>query len=207
VKKLRLAIFDFDGTLADSFPWFSGVLNEVARRHGFREIDGAEAEALRSLGTREILKALQVPLWKVPAIGRDMRAMKLDAAIPVFDGVPEALKRLTENGIPIAMVSSDSEPSIRRTLGSGTASLFSHYYCGASLFGKARKIRQAAKAAGVSVADAIYVGDETRDSAAAREAGACFAAVTWGYSARDALLACAPDLVLDEIADIPKIGA
>ena len=31
-----LAIFDFDGTLADTFPWFAGVLGEMAAKHGFR---------------------------------------------------------------------------------------------------------------------------------------------------------------------------
>ena len=31
----RLAIFDFDGTLADSFPWFLGVVNRLADEHGF----------------------------------------------------------------------------------------------------------------------------------------------------------------------------
>ena len=30
--RYRLAIFDFDGTLADSLPWFAGILNEVAVR-------------------------------------------------------------------------------------------------------------------------------------------------------------------------------
>ena len=34
----RLAIFDFDGTLADSFPFFLSVFNTIADRHGFRRI-------------------------------------------------------------------------------------------------------------------------------------------------------------------------
>ena len=39
-----LAVFDFDGTLADSFPWFAGVLNGVADRYGFRRVRaGVEA--------------------------------------------------------------------------------------------------------------------------------------------------------------------
>jgi len=27
---IKLAIFDFDGTLADSFPWFTRVINAIA---------------------------------------------------------------------------------------------------------------------------------------------------------------------------------
>jgi len=37
----RLAIFDFDGTLADSWPFFMSVFNEIADQHGFRRVDAA----------------------------------------------------------------------------------------------------------------------------------------------------------------------
>ena len=69
------------------------------------------------------------------------------------------------------MVSSDSEQSIRRTLGPETSALVSDLNCSASLFGKAPKIRQVLKAAGVPQREAIYIGDETRDAVAARKAG------------------------------------
>ena len=202
----KLVIFDFDGTLANSFPWFCDVLNEVARRHGFREVDPAEREELRNLGAREILRSLGVPLWKVPRIARDMRAMKQTAEIPLFDQVPPALGYLRRRGARLAMVSSDGEAGIRRTLGPETAALFEGYFCDAALFGKARKLRQAAKAAGVSPADAVYVGDEIRDADAARDLGMKFAAVTWGYSSRRALLSCAPDIVLDEVVDLMRLA-
>ena len=35
----RLVIFDLDGTLADLFPWFSRVLNDVADRYRFKRVD------------------------------------------------------------------------------------------------------------------------------------------------------------------------
>lgn len=193
----RLAIFDFDGTLADSFPWFCSELNGFARRHGFREIDASEAEALRSKSTREILKELNVPLWKVPAIARDMRAHKAKADIRLFDGATDALRSLAARGIALAMVSSDSEASIRRTMGDETASLFAHFNCGASLFGKAAKIRKTLKAAKVRPENAVYIGDETRDAEAARQAGTAFAAALWGYASREALIACKPDTLLE----------
>ena len=36
---LRLALFDFDGTLADSYPVFADSLNGLAARHGFRQTE------------------------------------------------------------------------------------------------------------------------------------------------------------------------
>ena len=71
--KYRLAIFDFDGTLADSLPWFRSVFNGVAQRYGFRALDDAEFEKLRGVGNREIIRRLGVPLWKMPMIAAHMR--------------------------------------------------------------------------------------------------------------------------------------
>ena len=48
--KYRLAIFDLDGTLVDSFPWFMSVVNSVADRHGFRRLEPVQADAVRGLG-------------------------------------------------------------------------------------------------------------------------------------------------------------
>ncbi|BCJ91601.1 phosphoglycolate phosphatase [Terrihabitans soli] len=202
---MQLAIFDFDGTLADSFPWFCAELNGFAHRHGFREIDAYETEALRSKSTREIMAALKVPMWKLPAIARDMRAHKAEADIKLFNGVPDALTALKERGVVLAMVSSDNEAGIRRTMGAETAALFSHFYCGASLFGKAAKIRKTLKAANIAPENAVYVGDETRDAEAAKQAGTRFAAVLWGYASREALLASSSDLVLERPEDIGKL--
>jgi phosphoglycolate phosphatase len=206
---VRLAIFDFDGTLADSFPWFTSVLNDVARRHGFREADWSEAEMLRSLNTRELLREMRVPLWKIPAIARDLRARKLAASdtIAMFPGAHEALVALQSRGVMLAMVSSDGEESVRRTLPAETAALFSHSRFGASLFGKAGKLRDVVRASGIPPQDAIYVGDETRDGQAARKAGLRFGAATYGYSNHIALMKLDPDVVLGCVADVALISA
>ena len=40
--RYALAIFDLDGTLADSFPWFLRIVNSVADKHRFRRIEAGE---------------------------------------------------------------------------------------------------------------------------------------------------------------------
>jgi phosphoglycolate phosphatase len=139
----QLAIFDLDGTLADSFPWFLRVVNTVAQRHGFRPILHDEIQMLRGKGTREILDLLDVPAWKLPFIARDMRRMKSQAMseIALFDGVDAMLAELDAKGVAIALVSSDSEANVRRALGD-SARFVAHFACGASLFGKGGQVRQ-----------------------------------------------------------------
>ena len=113
-----LAIFDLDGTLADSFPWFLTVVNGVAREYGFRPIADDEIEPLRRAGARDILRRLDVPLWKLPAIARRMRALKREQldAISLFPGVPAMLHTLRDGGLTLTLVSSDNEDNARRQL-------------------------------------------------------------------------------------------
>ncbi|SDC99517.1 HAD hydrolase-like protein [Belnapia rosea] len=189
----KLAIFDVDGTLANSLPWFAEVLNDTADRFGFRRTDAAEREALRALGAREIIRRLGVPPWKLPLIARHMRRQKALTAhrVPLFEGASELLRQLARRGITLAIVSSDSEASIRVTLGPDAA-LISYFECSAALFGKRRKLLAILRRAGVPAGDAIYIADELRDAEAAQEAGIAFGAVAWGYATPAALEARHP---------------
>lgn len=198
-----LAIFDLDGTLADSFPWFLRNVNDVADRFGFRRMVDDEVDELRHAGSREIIRHLEVPMWKLPMIARHMRRMKADHldGIPLFPGVETMLRTLRDGGLTLALVSSDDEANARRQLGE-VAALFAHFDCGASLFGKARKFRRVVKRAGLAPAQAISIGDEVRDIEAARAAGIACAAVMWGYAAPNALRGLAPELVFERMEDI-----
>jgi len=198
-----LAIFDLDGTLADSFPWFLRNVNDVADRFGFRRIAHGDVESLRHAGSREIIGRLEVPVWKLPLIARHMRRMKAEHldGIPLFPGVEAMLRGLRDGGLTLALVSSDSEANARRQLGEA-AHLFSHFDCGASLFGKAAKFRRVVKRTGVDPAQAISIGDEVRDIEAARAAGIACGAVMWGYAAPNALRALGPNVVFDRMQEI-----
>jgi phosphoglycolate phosphatase len=200
--RYKLIIFDFDGTLADSFPWFARVLNSVADKYGFRRVEHGKIDSLRGLNARELIRHLGVPRWKVPLIARHMRKLKMTAPIGLFDGVDRMLPALASGGVTLAMVSSDSEDNIRRTLGPELSTLMSHYGCGASLFGKAAKFRTVLKRSGHDAAETITIGDELRDLEAARSAGIAFGAVAWGYTRPDALKAHAPDEMFNSVGEI-----
>lgn len=200
----KLVIFDFDGTLADSFDWFIAVVNDVADRFRFRRIEPHEVETLRGYEARRIIQHLGVPMWKMPLVAREMRGrMHRDIGrIALFPGVSEMLAGLAERGVALAVVTSNSADNVRRVLGPRNTALIRHLGCGAAVLGKRPKLRKVLRAAGMSPGESICIGDEIRDLHAARAEGIAFGAVTWGFTHGDALRALAPEAVFDKVEQI-----
>ncbi len=199
----RLAIFDFDGVLADSAPWFFAQLPDLARRHGFRPPDAEDVERLRRLSTREVMKALGISPLKMPSIAADLRNRMASnrQEIRLFEGVPRMLDRLRSGGVLVAVVSSNSEGNVRAILGP-EAQLVSEFSCGASLFGKSARFVSLLRKARLQPREACAIGDEVRDIEAARRAGVPAVAVTWGYAAGEALASAGPDYLAPSPDDV-----
>jgi phosphoglycolate phosphatase len=190
----RLAIFDFDGTLADTFPFFLSVFNVIADKHGFRRIGADDADQLRHLGVREIMAHLGMPAWKLPLASKS------------FIGIPDTLRLLAARGVRLAVVTSNAEHNVRTVLGPELAGLVARYECGMSVFGKARRIRGVLRAEGMAPDAAIYIGDQTTDLEAARDAGVAFGAVHWGFATIEALRAAGSDVEFAHPTALQRIG-
>lgn len=203
MPRYRLAIFDFDGTLADTLPWFRASFHDVIARFDLKPVAAEELEGLRGLSAREIMARLGVSTWQLPAIVSDMRKRKLAAAseTSLFSGIPEMLAELQRLGIGIAIVSSDSEASVRQVLGPVTA-LITRFDCGAAVFGKHRKFRRVARKLSARPSETICIGDEIRDIEAAKAAGMHSGAVAWGYALPSALQAAGPTHLFSSIEEM-----
>jgi phosphoglycolate phosphatase len=202
--KYKLVIFDFDGTLADSFEWFLGVVDELAGRHKFKMFERGELDDLRGSSATKVLAHLGVSKWRLPAIGRHLHQLAARDAgkISLFEGVEQMLAALVESGVTLAVVSSSAENNIRRILGPKNVQRISHFECGASLFGKRAKFRKVLHKCAVSVRETLYVGDEVRDIEAARAEGIPFGAVGWGFTHLHALREHEPEEIFATVGDI-----
>lgn len=202
--RYRLVIFDFDGTLADSFAFFLAVSNRLADEHGFRRMEEHEIETLRGQGARQIFRRFGIPAWKIPRIGRDFRRYMAEdgSGIAPFPGVDRLLRGLAERGIQIAVVTSNSDENVRRILGPESSALIRHWSCGVSIFGKRSRLRGVLHGSGVPAAEAICIGDEVRDLEAARAEGIAFGAVSWGYTLPEALRAHGPEEMFATVEEI-----
>jgi phosphoglycolate phosphatase len=206
--KYRWVIFDFDGTLADSFPFFALTFNELADAHGFRRVEAGEAAALRELDVREIMRRVGLPPWKLPRVARDFTArMQANAdEVRPFPGIEAALEHLSTRGIALAIVSSNAQPTITRVLGPASSARIGAFECGMSLFGKATRLRSVVKRAGVSPRQALYIGDQTTDLDAARDAGMASGAVGWGYATMASLRARNPEETFETVQELHRLA-
>ena len=202
--KYDLAIFDFDGTLADSLPFFVSVVNTLAHKHDFQPIDLREIEKFRTYDAMKMLHHVGLPLWKMPLVGRSYQALMAQsvASIPLFAGVDELLRGLAASRVTIALVTSNSDSIVRQVLGEENAALITHFHCGVSMFGKRHKLHEVLRKAHCHRSRAIYIGDEARDLEAARSEHIAFGAVSWGFNSVESLVALSPEEVFTRVEDI-----
>lgn len=205
----RLVIFDFDGTLADTFPWFVRNVNTMADRFGFRHVRDDEVESLRHHDVRHFMRHLGISVWKAPMIAARMREQQGRdiASISMFKGFRHALHTLAAGGATMGIVTSNSTQNVRHVLGNHCSLLINHYECGVSLFGKEPRLRRIMKRSGIHARDTIYVGDEIRDLQAARAVRVAFGAVSWGFTHIDTLKSHSPTHAFSDITDlVEKLG-
>ena len=78
--RYRLVIFDFDGTLADSLPWFRASFDDMVARFNLSPVPAEEMEGLRGMSASEIMARLNVSMWQLPAIVSE-NATRVSAAV------------------------------------------------------------------------------------------------------------------------------
>lgn len=203
----QLLIFDFDGTLADSFPLFVRSFNIVATQYGIEPMNQAELDQLRTLGSRQLMQKLRISTWKVPLVAHSVRRLMTRgiSEVQLVDGIPDLLRRAVEAGKQVAIVSSNSETNVRRVLGTELASLIGCYQCGTGIFGKASAFRQVMRRCGANPAEVLCIGDEIRDYEAARSEGLAFGGVSWGYTQPHTLRALPNALFFDTVAELADV--
>src|SRR5688572_16857052 len=127
--KYRLAIFDFDGTLADSFPFFLRVFNQLAEQHQFKTIDPDSAPAFRHYNPRQMMRQVGMPAWKLPLVAKSFIDLMSQnrGSISLFEEVDETLLHLANAGVTLAIVSSNSLDNVKEILGPANTKRIRHF--------------------------------------------------------------------------------
>ncbi|WP_204139417.1 HAD hydrolase-like protein [Halomicronema sp. CCY15110] len=194
-------LFDFDGTLADSLSAIVTITNRLAPEFGFRPTPLAEVEALKGLTARQLIRYSGIPLLKIPALLRRVRAElnQQGGHIAPCPGIPKIIRTLYEQHHTLAVVTSNAPATVEAFLAAHQlADCFLSVDGGGTLFRKGKLIVRCLEKHQLAPADTVYVGDEIRDIDAARFAGVRPVSVTWGFNSRPLLMKMTPDWLIDD---------
>ena len=212
----RLAvIFDLDGTLIDSALDLHAAMNRLLARHRRPPIDIATGRRLIGDGTRRFIERA------MEETGAPVDGATLDALVPEFlafyeadvatltrpyPGVPETLAALRAAGLRLAVCTNKPQRAAELVLDAlGLAPFIETTAGGDALPWRKpdpRHLTALLDRLGVAPAQAVMVGDNEHDAAAAHGAGLPFVLMTYGY-ARTALDEIAADRRLADFAALP----
>jgi len=202
--KLAGAIFDLDGTIADTFGiCFATFRNALACVQG-PSLTDADIHALFGPSEDGMFERVVPARWQeafTAYLGEYERHLPLCA---VFPGVAASLAWLRERGVPLALVTGKSRPTALMSLKQfGLDGLFEPVETGSpSGVVKAAAIARVVAGWRAPAHEVIYVGDAISDMEAAHAAGVLPIAAAWAPAASAAeLRALRPHALFTDAGD------
>lgn len=218
--KVRLVLFDLDGTLVDTAPEIADAVNDTLAQCGLPRVRQQQVNDWIGHGTRTLLvEAL------ASAQGRSCEAVRSDPDLPriaaVFDGhyqqrcgtrsrpfphVTAVLELLHARGVRLAVVTNKESRYTDTVLRAhGLHTRFDMVVSGDTLPSKKPDpagVLHCLTHFGVAPAQALFVGDSSIDAATARKAGVAVWLLPYGYNMGQPIAACQPDRVIADVRDI-----
>lgn len=204
--KKRTIIFDFDGTIADSFHAFVRVYNEVGKHYNLTQITPAEARKLRGMTPKEVIRALKISLFTLPFYlwqGRKLFKNEVDNIKPI-EGIIPVLEQLAQEN-RLGILTSNDKSSVEHFLIKHSLSMFDFVHSERNLFGKHKALLSLLETYQLSRETTIYVGDEVRDIEACKKARVKIAAVSWGLNAQELLATYKPDFLFTKPEELLSV--
>lgn len=198
-------LFDFDGTLVDSY---NCVLEKTKLLYGdlyFKDLNDADIEGLRDLSSREIIKFLKIPLYKIPKLIHEMRKHLHHEIqnLESFPGMYKVIEHLYNHHSKLGILTSNSADNVSKWLEiNEMRQFFNFIHTESNYFTKRYVLKKMISYYKIDKSRAYYIGDETRDIDAARKNNVKSVAVTWGYNSEKALLKTQPSVIAKTPEDL-----
>ncbi len=213
----RAALFDFDGTLADSFAAITASTNHVRRSYGLPALAEAEVRVYVGFGLPHLMHTLIPDADPDEAVAR-YREHHRDAMLSgtrLMPGVAETIPELARRGYRMAVCSNKRVEFTRQLVaGLGLAPHFAAVLGPDDVAGRAKPdpamLLEGLGRLGVPAAEAVYVGDMAIDVHTAKAAGVIGWLVLGGAAGLEDAAAAGPDRVLAGFAELldllPAVG-
>ncbi len=204
-------IFDFDGTLADTWPLVVDISYQLSG--GAQRLPETRINELRQQPLLQAVRMLGISRWRLPRMILFTRPYMLPRMHEVepFPGIVDAIKQLHAAGHTLYILTSNRAQNVHAFLElQGLADYFtdvSGVYIG-NVFYKIYGIHKLVHRYHLRKDDCYYVGNEPLDIVAAGRSGIHTIAICWGNAGKRALKAAKPDFLIDtpkQLAEIPVV--
>ena len=213
--KIKLIIFDFDGTLGDTRANIIMTMQETMRVLGY-PVAGEEAIAATigltlEDGFRELFPGLtERDILRCAEVYRDLFEKNRRKMIPtLFPHVKETLNLLKERGYILSVASSRQSVSLRGFLHDMSVEDCISYILGADNVEKSKPdpepVLKTLRELGIPAEESLVVGDMPVDIIMGLRAGAATCGVTYGNSSRDDLVEAGAGYIIDDISELPEL--
>jgi phosphoglycolate phosphatase len=186
---IETVIFDLDGTLLDSAPLVTHLLNSVRERRGMPLLDVELVRGWISFGAVELVsRGLEANPEDVPCLVEEFRHCYRELPTPahcLYPGARETLVALSVRGVRLGLCSNKPAMLCRKVLEETALAAFFEAVVGGDTLNQAKPrgepLVHAVDLLASTAASAILVGDSTVDQRAAAAAGIRFAFFSGGY--------------------------
>lgn len=204
---IKNVIFDFDGTVVDSFDEVIRLINSLSEKYGFKKISLSQTSKMRNQGIEEAIKTLGINIFKLPFLLLEVRSLYKDSIknLKPFKGIDKLLKILKEKGLFLEIVTTNSEENTRKFLEKNNIDFFNFIKGDVSFFGKDTVLLEEMRVHDLLPEETIYIGDEIRDVEAAKSAELKVISVTWGFNNKKILESYSPDFIAQKPQQLLKI--
>lgn len=211
---IKAAIFDFDGTLANTLPDLCTSLNLMRAHFGYEPI--TEKEVLYAVNNA-------TPRYVRLCLPDDFDELRMDEAIEAYfaayakyyldktvpyDGVADLLARLRADGIRLAVMSNKDDEHVKEmteTLFPGAFDAAWGTVDGVPVKPDPARAFMIAEDFGVKPEEVAFIGDSDVDMMTAGNAGMLPIGVSWGYRSADILKKAGASYISDDAENLYKI--
>lgn len=209
----RAVLFDFDGTLADSYPAIAASVNHVRGRYGLAPLSEAEVRRHVGRGAGYLLQHT-VPAGSPEANAAAYRAHHpsvLRGGTRLLPGAAEALHALHQRGLLLGVCSNKPVDFTRELVAYLGIAAYLNVVLGPEDVPRPKPapdmLRAALSRLSVAAEETLYVGDMGVDIQTARAAGVSVWVVPTGSDVVETLRQAHPDRLLRDLGELPDLLA
>lgn len=212
-QALKAVIFDFDGTLIDSYQAITASVNHVRAAHNLPPLSETEVRRCVGRGPAYLLQHTvpDTDLDQDLALYREHHPSVLRSGTRLLPNVAETLSALQKAGLRMAVCSNKPRDFTRQLLGYLGLTPLIEVVIGPEDAARIKPapdmLLAALKRLHITPAEALYVGDMVVDIQTARAAGVKVWVIPTGSDERTTLQSAQPDRILVDFRELRSVSA